>query len=394
MRRLIILLLLCSCGNTRYPSGVVPDQLVINYSANASTGVAVSWRTNSSVASGYVEFKEQGRDNTSTVNASVENIDSNNYVVVKDDPVINRFSAELAPLLPDTIYSYHACATADQCSDWHQFTTAPADPKESFQFVYLGDSQLGGLAWSNHLHRLIQKNPLIRFALIAGDLVDNGGDRTQIDEFLSQENFAAIGFLPVLGNHDVGVTGGALFTKTYCLPTNGATIPEHDYWIKYGSTLLMVLDTNNPLVYAKQAAWVEKVVRENPARWKIISFHYPIWSSLPGRDNADLRAALMPVIEKMGVHLVLNGHDHAYLRTHPLIEGKVVAEGEGPVYMIAVSGPKHYLRQVHSDIIAKKFSMISTYQIIEVSNDKIHVSAYAWDGVKMDSFDIGGPSEN
>jgi acid phosphatase type 7 len=388
----LILLLFCSCGNTGNSSGPIPDLLVVNYSANPGSGMAVSWRTNSSVSSGYVEFKEQGSEKIRTVNAAAETIDSKKYIAVKNDPVIKRFSAELTSLTPDTSYSYRACASADQCSSWHQFTTAPADPRECFAFAYLGDSQLGGLAWSNNFHQLIKKNPQIRFAIIAGDLVDLGGDRSQIDEFLSQENFASIGFLPVPGNHDVEGKGGELYTKIYSLPANGATIPEHDYWIKYGSTLIMVLDSANPADYAGQAAWVEKVVSENPARWKIISFHYPIWSSLPGRDNADLRKALMPVLEKTGVHLVLNGHDHAYLRTYPLIDGKAAAKG--PVYMIAVSGPKHYLAQIDSEIIVRKFTLISTYQKVEVSYDKIRVSAYSWNDELLDSFEVGGPSEN
>ena len=392
IKLIIILLLFCSCGNTRYPSGATPDQIVINYSATADSGVAVSWRTNSSVASGYVELKEQGAENASIVTATSESIDSIKYVLVKNDPVIKRFSAELIALQPDTSYCYRACATTDHCSSWRQFTTAPADPRESFEFAYLGDSQLGGLAWSNKFHRLIKKNPHIRFALIAGDLVDNGNNRAQIDQLLSQENFASIGFLPVLGNHDVAGKGGELYTEIYALPTNGSTVPEHDYWIKYGSTLIMVLDSTNPADYVQQAAWVEKVVSENPARWKIISFHYPIWSSLPSRNNVELRKALMPVLEKTGVHLVLNGHDHAYLRTYPLIDGKVAAQG--PVYMIAVSGPKHYIDQVNSEIIARKFVMISTYQKVEVSYDRIRVSAYSWNDVLMDSFEIGGPSEN
>ena len=392
IKLLIILLLFSSCDNTRYPSGATPDQIVINYSAAADSGVAVSWRTNSSVDSGYVELKEQGTENASTITATFESIDSTRYVAVKNDPVIKRFSAELTALLPDTSYCYRACATTDHCSSWRQFTTAPADSRESFEFAYLGDSQLGGPAWSNKFHRMLKNNPLIRFALIAGDLVDNGSDLAQIDSLLSKENFAAIGFLPVMGNHDASGTGGELFTKIYCLPTNGSTVPEHDYWIKYGSTLIMVLDSTNPADYIQQAAWVEKVVSENPARWRIISFHYPIWSSLPSRDNVQLREALMPVLEKTGVHLVLNGHDHAYLRTYPLINGKVAARG--PVYMIAVSGPKHYINQVDSDIIAKKFTLISTYQKIEVSYDRIRVSAYSWNDVLMDRFEINGPAEN
>ncbi len=47
-------------------------------------------------------------------------------------------------------------------------------------------------------------------------------------------------------------------------------------------------------------------------------FHHPVYPSHPWRDTPALREHWVPIFDKHHVDLVLQGHDHAYLRTYPL----------------------------------------------------------------------------
>jgi 3',5'-cyclic AMP phosphodiesterase CpdA len=93
-----------------------------------------------------------------------------------------------------------------------------------------------------------------------------------------------------------------------------------------------------------QARWLDDVLDREKARWVIVSHHHPIFSVALGRDNPSLREHWLPIYERRGVDLVLQGHDHAYGRGRNLVEGRTVAQGEGgPVFVVSVAGPKQYI---------------------------------------------------
>src|SRR5690606_34365105 len=88
-----------------------------------------------------------------------------------------------------------------------------------------------------------------------------------------------------------------------------------------------------------QAAWLDGVLAGNPQRWSIVLIHQPFHSPR-GKERDDrhkvLRDALMPVMQRHGVDLVLQGHDHVY--------GRRASDGNvPPVYTVSVAGPKQYL---------------------------------------------------
>ena len=70
-----------------------------------------------------------------------------------------------------------------------------------------------------------------------------------------------------------------------------------------------------------QAAWLDRVLTDNPNRWTVVTFHHPVFSPAKDRDNPDLRRLWQPVFDKHKVDLVLQGHDHTYARS-----GLVVGE--------------------------------------------------------------------
>lgn len=57
------------------------------------------------------------------------------------------------------------------------------------------------------------------------------------------------------------------------------------------------------------------VLKNNPQRWTILTFHHPVFSPANNRGNPDLRAMWKPILDEFKVDLVLTGHDHSYARS-------------------------------------------------------------------------------
>ncbi|MGF1464694.1 MAG: AAA family ATPase, partial [Sandaracinaceae bacterium] len=110
--------------------------------------------------------------------------------------------------------------------------------------------------------------------------------------------------------------------------------------------LFFVISTQNRQI-AEQAAWLDARLSESDARWRIVSMHHPIFSSGRGRDSAERRDELLPVLNKHQVDLVLQGHDHTYARgvIGQTPERYSFQEAGGDVttmFVNSVSGPKQY----------------------------------------------------
>lgn len=80
-----------------------------------------------------------------------------------------------------------------------------------------------------------------------------------------------------------------------------------------------------------QYDWLINVLESNNKKWTIVSMHNPMYSvgnygSDPTKNSIslNLQAQLSEFFAQYKVDLVLQGHDHAYSKTHPIISaGKV-----------------------------------------------------------------------
>ncbi|MBN1986638.1 MAG: metallophosphoesterase, partial [Prolixibacteraceae bacterium] len=132
--------------------------------------------------------------------------------------------------------------------------------------------------------------------------------------------------------------------------------------------------------------WLHKVLSENPNRWTVVFTHYPVYSCSQGRDNDDYRKVVQPILEKYGVDLVLQGHDHTYCRGQNLENvGKECKNP--PMYMVSVSGPKMYGLNVNrwSDRVG---SQVQLYQDISVNGNTMEVNVFTVTGDLYDSFQL------
>lgn len=358
---------------TRQPSGPAPDQVVVSFGDDPARGLSFTWRTNPSVRLSAVRIAAEGAQPgpIRVVEGDAHPVDS---VGLLNDPTILRHRVRVDGLEPDTRYAY---AVGDGSpggwSAWQSIRTAPASPRD-FSFLYMGDAQCGLERWGEILHAAVERRPDAGFLILAGDLVDRGNERSNWDHFFLRAAgaFDAIPLMPAVGNHEYLDRGPEIYRGTFDLPRNGppGVDPNLAYAFEYSDAFVAVLDSTlalyDPGAARSQADWLDTALSRTRATWKFVTFHHPIYASHVSRENPPLAPAWVPVIDKHHVDLVLQGHDHAYLRTYPMREGRPVATtAEGTVYVVAVSGEK-FCEQRARPYSERGFTDLATYQTIDV----------------------------
>jgi hypothetical protein len=355
-----------------------------------------TWRTEPSVQETAVQIAGETIPGESHLIASPD---------LLNDPLIRRHRAEATGLTPGTTYAYRLNVGdgPDQgWTPWQRVQTAPAGPR-SFRFLAMGDPQCGLEEWGKLLSAAVRRHRDVAFLLIAGDLVDRGNERTNWDHFFLRAAgvFDGLPLLPCPGNHEYLDQGPRLYRALFALPGNGpdGIDPNLVYSFEYAGAFLAVLDSTSasvdPESARKQAEWLDAALGRTRATWRLVMFHHPIYASHPKRESPALGAAWVPVFDRHGVDLVLQGHDHAYLRTHPLRGGRRVATADqGTTYVVSVSGTKYYDQRPRAET-AVGYTRLSTYQTIDIQVPENRLTYRAWDvdGREVDRLTIDKPRD-
>lgn len=390
----IILIIFFFLFNNLFPQTNFPEKIILNLTDKPYNSIAVTWQSKQkynhpqvqyAVSTKWIEFK----DKIISVDASIDSL-------FLDGKMIYYFSAVLNNLSENTIYVYRV-GSDSIWSEWNQFRTASKENKP-FRFVYFGDPQNDLREDVSRVFReAFRKAPDAAFWLFVGDLTDEPKDS------LWSEWFEASGFIHkiipsimAVGNHDLTIemvdgkrkriNDYILWKKMFTLPENGLdNMKESVYYVDYQGVRFIALNTNYNL--EEQAVWLEKILSSNKNKWTIVIYHHPVYSTGEGRDNKKIRDAFMPIFDKYGVDLVLQGHDHTYARTHKIKAGNI--DSKGTVYITSVSGPKQYkANPLYKELIAKLGSFVQLYQIISVNGNKLNYEAYTINGEIFDNFEL------
>lgn len=380
---------------TQYPATEKPDQIVLTWSDDPKTSQTIQWRTSTKIKKGFVSYAKKADFNrfnprkpirVAAVTTKLET------PTLLNDPLVHRHTAVLRNLEPGTTYVYSVGDGSE--SGWTElaeFTTAPAGT-QPFSFVYMGDAQNGLDRWGSLVHNAFRSRPDAAFYVMAGDIINRGAERNDWDSFFY--NAAGIydrrTLVPALGNHEYQGGSPRLYLEQFALPHNGpGTIPpECAYSFEYGNALFVVLDSN--LSAKAQTQWLEERLSQTKATWKFAVYHHPAYSSGGNRDNLEVRTEWVPLFDKYHVDLALQGHDHAYLRTYPMKGNQRVADPKtGTIYIISVSGTKHYSQAKH-DYTEFGMTNVSTYQVLDlqISGNRLIYRAYDTEGKLRDEFVI------
>lgn len=380
-----------------------PERIILNLTADPAHEMAVTWRT-APGAVGLVEYAE-AQDGPDFIQQAVRAaaVTDDATIAVREAPEFRAayHSTVLKGLKPETVYAYRVGDGA-RWSEWLQFRTA-ATTAEPFTFLYMGDMQNNILSEASRTMRMaFRKAGDAAFVIHAGDLINRHDSDNEWGEW-----FAAGGFLyaqtpqmPTPGNHEYG-RGPVLnpqWRRQYTLPETGPAdvekLKETAWTVDYQGLRLISVDAplfhGDEAMRAEMVRWLDGLLANNPNRWTALFLHFPLFSIDPDRDNARVRDALKPLIDKYGVDLVLQAHDHGYARgaigTGPMLNaGPARPSDHGSTYVVSVAGPKMY---PVADLgwASRSASRTQTFQTLDVSPDAVVYRAFTATGRQLDAF--------
>lgn len=401
MRKLIttaiILIAHCTIAQDFIPTEL-PDRINITWSnSKPENSQSITWRTSTKVNNSFVEFLED----TGTINyekpirlkAEKQLLNNQKY----DDAYY--YNIELNDLKHDTQYLYRLGNEENGWSEWFYFKTASSTIKP-FSFIYVGDAQNDLKSkWSHIIRKAYAKNPEAKFIIHAGDLINRANTDKEWGEWFYSLGFISttIPTIPTPGNHEYFRDDNKILTldphwkAQFSLPENGPSeVKESVYYIDYQNTRIISLDSQRIILdensRTKQLKWLETVLKNNKQTWTILTLHHPFFSTAKNRDNKVLKDLFKPLLEKYGVDLVLQGHDHTYSRGIDR-EYSNNLKNIGPVYLLSVSGPKMYKIE-SEEWMQHKGENLQLFQVIEVDNQKLLFKSYKSNGDLFDSFTI------
>lgn len=315
----------------------------------------------------------------------------------------------LDKLTEKTQYVYRL-VNGETVSDMYTFTTGDYDGK--FSFLLAGDPQIGAGSvnsdiegWNNTLENAVQAfHP--NFLVSAGDQVNTASNESQYAGYLNQNILTGLPSATSIGNHD---SKSLAYSEHFNLPNvdseKGSTTAGSDYWYVYNNTLFMHINTNNKSV-AEHKEFMESAIKQNPTiRWKTVVFHHSVYSTASHVNDSEivnLRNALPPIFEELGVDVVLQGHDHVYTRTY-MMNGLTpdtskgvqssVTDPTGILYLTAnsASGSKYYDIAAPDAPYSAKMDQSERRTItnIEVTDNDYTLTTYYTDDMSvLDTFTI------
>ncbi|MBQ6830056.1 MAG: fibronectin type III domain-containing protein [Clostridia bacterium] len=369
----------------------VPEQRTVSLTVGADeTERNVTWHSNIK-GDGILQYAEKPKTGK-TVYQSVTAVTK----TAVNDAGFYIHRATLKNLKPNTEYVYRV-VNGDTVSKTYDFKT---NKKGNFSFIFTGDPQIAGasnvLGWLDTLEKAHEHFPEAKLLITGGDQVNVADSEDQYEWYLLPYLMQSFTNAPVVGNHD---TSSVAFSEHFTLPNTklngtayGTTTAGNNYWYTYNDVLFIHLNTNNTN-YTSHVSYVEKVLAQNPnTKWQIISLHQTMFSLESGRWQAaatlNQRNALVPAFDRLGIDMVLMGHDHTYVRTHlmdgltPLVSNDTyLANPQGTLYVAggSGSGSKYYNIDpaAPTDFAAKYWQGYSaTFSVVEVSDSALQITTY------------------
>lgn len=420
----------------------LPSHIAVSLGEDSSSEVSITWLTKYSVTGTDIEIVPYSTaPDFSGKPTTGSGITATNESVVKSYPGADigllvtilpyereytKHVIKLTDLEPGKKYSYRVGdAELGWWSEAGTITTAEGGD-DAFTFFYMTDPQAQRkdqyARFGEVLDTAYNLYPDGRFVVSAGDQVDAGGNIKHWNYYLnSTKSLLSVPLMPTTGNHE---NKGAVITENFVLPN----IPEQNldsgvyYSYDYNGVHFTVLNTNDDeddKLGQAQLNWMINDIRSSNAKWKIVVLHKAPYSNGSHYDDGEvegIRNQLSALLPYLGVDLVLQGHDHVYLRTD-VLNGNVVMptrtgtktyngqdytvkyDPNGTIYSICgTSGVKIY----HTKDPAatdEKFPRAealydaenSMFTAITVDGDTLYYNAYQVDGneaEKVDSFAI------
>ena len=329
-----------------------PDQVTVTlYDADA-TGYGITWHTYSEEGTHVLQYVKEVDGvadfaGATTVPATTEvyrtktmpyDLEHNVFVYGDLVTIVDDYAhkAAMTGLEFGTTYAYRVGdADADIWSEVGHLTTRDEHPG-AFSFVYLSDTQ-EDKADDTAPYSFMQK--ALEGALTAdpdAKFIVNGGDIVQCSKYLHLWRSLLNGnasvlrnmpMMPVTGNHDsiYSVAGQYEIFKHFHLDypaENNVFEYGAFYSYNYGDAHFVVLNTDcfknsQGALDETQLAWLKADLLANTQPWTIVLMHRPMFAIRQVETQAN-REQLLSILNDAGVDLVIQAHEHVYMRSYPI----------------------------------------------------------------------------
>lgn len=337
-----------------------PTMISTTIGEDAETEANIGWFSKYTLEKGDMIVKEGDRTVFSTVTGENEiNVNIKDKLTERYFPGIDlgaigffkyyfnlyRHTALLSGLKKGTTYTYFV-GNADKnwWSEERTFTTSSGRDEKNVTFFHMCDPQSQSKAqyergWANVIKTAFKLYPDASFISGTGDFVDYGMNTNMwqwmFDTAAStgEKDLKNTFLMPTTGNHEEKDDYSTV--SNFALPE----IPEQDtatgvyYSYDYNNVHIAVLNTNdldkNDALSEKQIEWLKNDMKNTDADWKMVQLHkapYSNGSHYDDDDVCEIREQLGSLLPELGIDLVMQGHDHVYLRTTPLISNEKTEE--------------------------------------------------------------------
>jgi predicted phosphodiesterase len=349
----LVLLTLCFLPALAQQVLVPPYLQPGNASSLANEQKVIIWQTDSVAGNFTVECTPTGKSSKPIkVKPTVTKLNLLNKTTL-------LYRVNLTGLKTDQTYRYKVLVNGNVI-DENQFETRTKKP--ATRFAAFGDCGAGTPQQAEIAFQVYQQKP--QFVLVTGDIVYNNGRELEYrNRFFpyyttleaSPETGAplmkSVPFYMLLGNHDtysanlgrypdglayfyytdlprnapvtaltVNPTGVQQLVSTFKKKTSPRFPVTANYSFAQGNVHITCLDANdyvNPLD-PLLVEWLRNDIGNSKADWKIVAYHHPGFNSSKAHYNQQWMRLLSPLLEELGVNLVLTGHVHNYQRSVPL----------------------------------------------------------------------------
>jgi hypothetical protein len=303
------------------------------------------------------------------------------------DTVFRVHQAHLCGLTPGTTYSYQVgstdLTTGEHYSPVYTFHTAPdigVHPDAEVVFGFVGDSRGGYDTWDTLISELVSRTPDL--ILFSGDAVTVGLAQPEWEDFFgrAEKLFANVPVLSAHGNHEVNSVN---YYSQFALPGD-----QQNFGIDYGFAHITVANDTPEDPTSIQGAFRQAIdadfTASDSARWKIFMHHQPIWSASTRHGSSILlQQAWQPVIDAHHIDLVLNGHDHDYEVTKPLVGMNVQTSADNATVYIVAGGAGAELYPNGTQFWTQYSESTYSAAIIHVRNAQLTFDAFRQDGTAL-----------
>jgi hypothetical protein len=311
--------------------------LMNTFGADPKTTRSFTWEMPSTFTTGGVEISTSSDLSNPAVLAST--------VTSADAGIANTYRVSATGLTAGTTYYYRADNGAAQ-SPIYSFKTEGTN-ESSFSFLHISDTQadvdtytvstiLDFQTFGSALATVTQAYQP-KFLLETGDLIDLSNNEDQWRWYFKrvQSVLGNIALLPAIGNHEQSTAYPAnSFREHFTVPnacTDPAVTPGTVYSFDYGNAHFVVLNTENKGAgFTAQKNWADQDMAKTNKKFIIVALHRGMFA---GGGTTDTFDAFSSLLDKYKVALVLQGHDHAYIRTKAIENGVVRTDGEGTVHL-------------------------------------------------------------